>query len=213
MGGRLHLAARLYSRSAWRWGVQRMAPATAADDARGMSSNAASATLAGCALGTGRAARDLKAALELHDPRGVLSVYIDDAGPRSLELHGRHGPLHHLVAGFTSRWDSRPCCARGADRRARRTAAHVLGNARPRGARRVASGRTIEVPLSVAVAPFAAFDDPAQVPSIVDALHRARPAVSSASAAHLAVLELRGRTLVELEPATSPWRAGSGTAG
>jgi hypothetical protein len=64
----------------------------------------------------------------------------------------------------------------------------------------VASGRTIEVPLPVAVEPFAAFDDPAHVRGLLDALGRARPAgIVVASAARLAVLELRGRTLVELE--------------
>jgi hypothetical protein len=89
MGGRLHLAARPYLASAWRWGVQRTAPATAGDDAPALSSNAASATLPAGGLATGHAARDLKAALELRDPRGVLSVYIDDAGPRGSKLHDR----------------------------------------------------------------------------------------------------------------------------
>jgi hypothetical protein len=68
-----------------------MAPATAADDAPAMSSNAASATLPVGALGTCRAARHLKAALELQDPRGVLSVYIDGAGPRG---SATWSPLH-----------------------------------------------------------------------------------------------------------------------
>ena len=74
-----------------------MAPATAADDARRMNSNAASATLPADALGTGRSTCDLKAALDLRDSRGVLSAYINDAGPRGSELHDRHGPLGQLV--------------------------------------------------------------------------------------------------------------------
>jgi hypothetical protein len=177
-----------------------MAPATAADDAPAMSSNAASATLPTGGLATGHAGRDLKAALELRDPRGVLSVYIHDAGPRGSKLHDRTGPLRDLVAA--SRSDGIADLVALEERIAaldgrRRTHSRAPGLAVFAG---VASGRTIEVPLPVAVESFAAFDDLAHVRGLLEALGRARPAgVVVASAARLAVLELRGRTLVELE--------------
>jgi hypothetical protein len=190
-----------------------MARATAADEAPAMSSNAASATLPTGGLATGHAARYLKAALELRDPRGVLSVYIDDAGPRGSKLHDRTGPLRHLVAA--SRADGIADLVALEERIAaldgrRPTRSRTLGLAVFAG---VASGRTIEVPLPVAVEPFAAFDHLAHVRGLLEALGRARPAgVVAASAARLAVLELRGRTLVELE-AVDLAAAGRGEVG
>jgi hypothetical protein len=165
-----------------------------------MNSNAASATLPAGTLWTGRSARDLTAALDLQDPRGVLSVYIDDTGPRGSELHDRNGSLGRLVA--TSRADGIADLVALEERIAeldgrRRTRSGTPGIAVFVG---VASGRTIEVSLPVAVAPFARFDHLAHVRGLLDALQRARPAgVVTASAARLAVLEARGRTLVELD--------------
>jgi Bacterial archaeo-eukaryotic release factor family 10 len=176
-----------------------MAPVAVAHDAHRMNVNAAPASVPADALGTGRSARDLQAALDLRDPGGVLSVYFDHAGRSGSAARDPGRPLAPLVAA--ARADGHAGVVAVEER-----IAAVDGWRRARPGTRgvavfvgVASGRTIEVPLPVAVAPCAAFDQLAHVRGVLDALHRARPAgVVTASAARLAVFEARAGTLVEL---------------
>jgi hypothetical protein len=154
-----------------------MAPVATDDNAHRMNSNAASASLPAGALAKGRSARDLQAALDLQDPGGVPSVYLDDTGGHGSGLRERNGALGRLVAASRT--------AGRADLAALEKRVAALDGRRPTRSGTqglavfvgVTSGRTVEVPLPVAVAPFAAFDDLAHVRGLTDAVHRARPAL------------------------------------
>jgi hypothetical protein len=177
-----------------------MAPALVADHARAMRSNVASLSPPERVVAPDHLRRGLEGALELRDQRGVLSVYFS-AGHGVRPGRHDHAPLDRLVHASRADWPLPNVVAlekrvAGLDRiRLMRSAtpglAVFVG---------VASGRAVEVPLPVEVTPFTAYDHLAHVRPLLEASQRARPAgVVTASASRLAILEARGRRLVELE--------------
>jgi hypothetical protein len=127
----------------------------------------------------------IAAAIELTDEVGIVSAYLDArSGAGAIEpLLDTAAPpeLKPTLAALERR------AARPSDGHARALFAGVDSN------------RTLEVPLPVAVEPYAAFDRIAHIRPLVGALDRARPAgLVVLSAARLAVFELAGPELDEL---------------
>jgi Bacterial archaeo-eukaryotic release factor family 10 len=177
-----------------------MSFASLADEAHGMRSNAASATVAGHTRRAVHLDRGLDAALGLPDPRGVLSVYVT-AAPGVRPGRHDHAPLDRVVDSSRAEWPSPDAVALQA-RVAALDRTRLVRSATPGLAVFVGvdSGQAVEIPLPVAVTPHAAQDRLAHVRPLLQALQRARPAgVVTASAARLAVFEARGRTLGEVD--------------